>query len=277
MRVPATFARFATRDYWPWAIATPVRAAVLVVAALLAGCATQRPMMPTPKLYADRSEVPYATTLPAALQRSQVVAAFDGMISNVAVAAGDHVQASQALLSLYPLNDLEIRARLPGRYQSEIQNALSDGQTLQAQVELPDASISLGLRRLAGEAHTSGIDAFFSIDTAAHPLRPGNLVELVLSRPPQERVLAVPFQAIYGNNRLFLLRDGRMHGIAVEALGSYTDVNGSEALLIRSDAIDSGAQIILTHLPNAVDGLKVKDVDSTDGPRRNKQPAPAGS
>lgn len=212
-----------------------------------------------------------------ALQRSQVVAAFDGMISNVAVAAGDRVQAAQALLSLYPLDDLEIRARLPGRYQSEIQNALSDGQTLRAQVELPGSSISLALRRLAGEADPSGIDAFFGIDTAEHPLRPGNLVELVLSRPPQDRVLAVPFQAIYGNNRLFLLRDGRMHGVAVEALGSYTDNDRSEALLIRSDAIEIGAQIIVTHLPNAVDGLKVKDVDSTDKPRSNKPHAPGAS
>ncbi|MDH3715989.1 MAG: biotin/lipoyl-binding protein [Gammaproteobacteria bacterium] len=212
-----------------------------------------------------------------ALQRSRVSATFDGIVSDVNVAAGDRVQASQALLSLFPMDDLEIRARLPGRYQGEIQNALSDGQTLQAHVELPGSSISLSLRRLAAEGDPSGIDAFFSVDSAAHPLRPGNLVELVLSRPPQKRVLAVPFQAIYGNNRLFLLREGRMHGVAVEALGSYTAEDGSEALLIRSDVIDIGAQIIVTHLPNAVDGLKVKNVNSKDEPRGNKQRAPAAS
>lgn len=205
-----------------------------------------------------------------ALQRSRVRAAFDGVVSAVEVSAGDRVQPSQVLLSLYPLDDLEIRARLPSRYQSEIQNALSDGQSLSARAILyqAQAQLPLALRRLAGRADPSGIDAFFGIDTAIHPLRPGNLVELELSRPLQEHVLAVPFQSVYGNKRLFLLRDGRMQGVDIEAIGSRTAADGSEALLVRSDDIPQGAQIIVTHLPNAVDGLKVQTVD--------EQRAPAG-
>ena len=199
-----------------------------------------------------------------ALQRSRVTAAFDGIVSAVNVSAGDRVQASQVLLSLYPPDDLEIRARLPGRYQSEIQTALSGGETLRARAVLQQAELPLMLRRLAGEADPSGIDAFFAIESATHPLRPGNLVELVLSRPPQAQVLAVPFQSVYGNSRVFLFRDGRMQGVSVEGVGSYKADDGSESLLIRSDAIPAGAQIIVTHLPNAVDGLKVEISDTVD-------------
>ncbi len=193
-----------------------------------------------------------------ALQRSRVVAAFDGVISEVNVAAGNRVQAAQVLLSLYPRDDLEVRARLPGRYQNEIQAALSRGETLRAVATSQAARLPLVLRRLAGRADPSGIDAFFGIDAPTHPLLPGNLVELVLSRPAQERVIAVPLQTVYGNNRVFLLRDGRMHGVTVEAVGHLTSADGSEALLIRNDAIERGSQIIVTHLPNALDGLKVQ-------------------
>lgn len=205
-----------------------------------------------------------------ALQRSRVTAAFDGIVSAVNVSAGDRVQASQVLVSLYPPHDLEIRARLPGRYQAEIQTALSAGETLRARAMLQQSPLPLALRRLAGRADPSGIDAFFTIETSEHPLRPGNLVELVLSRPTQARVLAVPFQSVYGNNRVFLFRDGRMHGVTVEGVGSYTADDGTEALLIRSDAIPTGAQIIITHLPNAVDGLKVQTADEAESRRARR-------
>ena len=223
----------------------------------------------TARLDSNRARLAQATL---ALQRSQVSAAFDGVISGVEVSAGDRVQAAQVLLSLYPLDDLEIRARLPSRYQSEIQTALSEKQTMRARAILHQSPLPLVLLRLAGQADPSGIDAFFAIATASHPLRPGNLVELVLSRPPQADVIAVPFQSVYGNNRVFLFREGRMHGVTVEGMGSYTADDGSEAMLIRSAEIEAGAQIIVTHLPNAVDGLKVRIPDSGK-PRNGKKPS----
>ena len=48
--------------------AVPGRALLLVVIALLAGCATQRPLMPTPNVYASKLESPYAEMLPEGLE-----------------------------------------------------------------------------------------------------------------------------------------------------------------------------------------------------------------
>ena len=73
--------------------------------------------------------------------------------------------------------------------------------------------------------------------------------------------MAVPYRAIYGNNRVYILHEDRMVGANVETVGQYDAQSGRPALLIRSNDIKPGDQIITTHLSNAVDGLKVKLVD----------------
>jgi multidrug efflux pump subunit AcrA (membrane-fusion protein) len=195
-----------------------------------------------------------------ALERSRVIAPFDGIVATVPVASGDRVQTAQVLISLYPLDRLEVRARIPIRYQGEIQHALDRAQRLSAQAELTGHAIELELDRLAGEADPSGIDGFFRVTAGAQRLRLGNLMKLHLQRPAQPDLVAIPFQAIYGNNRIYMLRDGRMQGIQVETVGQLL-TSRSEAqarLLIRSPEIQAGDRIIQTHLPNAVSGLKVE-------------------
>ena len=72
--------------------------------------------------------------------------------------------------------------------------------------------------------------------------------------------MAVPYQAIYGNSRLYLLKQNRLQGITVESVGQYVDTDGTAMLLIKSPQINSGDEIVITHLPNAVSGLKVRSV-----------------
>ena len=191
-------------------------------------------------------------------ERSRLVAPFDGIIAVVEVAPGDRVRESDVLLKMYALNSLEVRARIPVRYQAEIQAALSDGQGLPAQAELSGYPIELMLDRLAGEADPSGIDGYFRVSSGAAQLRLGNLLKLQLQRPAQADLVPIPFQSIYGNNRIYLLREGRMHGIQVETVGQHVPTDASPALLIRSPEIKAGDRIIRTHLPHAVSGLKVK-------------------
>lgn len=77
-------------------------------------------------------------------------------------------------------------------------------------------------------------------------------------------MIAIPFRSIYGNNRIFLLNDGRMKAIDVESVGQFETEQGDSLLLVRSDQINAGDQIIVTHLPNAVDGLKVKTTGAVE-------------
>lgn len=193
-----------------------------------------------------------------ALERSEVIAPFDGVVATVPVAVGDRVQIGKVLVTLYPSDSLEVRARIPVRYQAEVQGALNSGQRLTAHAELAGHNIEMALERLAGEADPSGIDGYFKVIDGVDRLRLGNLLKLNLQRPAQVDLVPIPFQSIYGNNRIYLLRDGRMHGIDVESVGQQMSADSSPALLVRSKEIKQGDRIIRTHLPHAVTGLKVK-------------------
>ena len=196
-----------------------------------------------------------------AAERSEVYAGFDGVVSEVLVSTGDRVRVADVLVSLYPLDSLEIRARVPASYQAEIQQALQSDEPMTAYAEVAGRKLMLTLRRLAGEADPSGIDAYFQVIEGVDNLRIGNLIKVELQRPLQQNVVAVPFRAIYGNNRIFLHVDGRMSAMDVESVGQIAGESGDKAtLLVRNPALKAGDDIITTHLPNAVQGLRVKVV-----------------
>ena len=194
------------------------------------------------------------------IERSTVFAPFDAVISAVPVSVGDRVSTGQILVSLYPVDSLEVRAHIPARYIARIQLAMAAQITQYASIALADGNLQLALKRFAGEAKPSGVDAYFQAGQSSHGLRLGALLPLSLNLPVEDGVIAVPYQAIYGNSRLYLLKQNRLHGITVESVGQYIDTDGTTMLLIKSPQIDSGDEIVITHLPNAVSGLKVRNV-----------------
>jgi multidrug efflux pump subunit AcrA (membrane-fusion protein) len=194
------------------------------------------------------------------LERSSIIAPFDGVVTGVDVAVGNQVMDGEVLLRLYSLEDLEVRARIPAPYQFEIANALADGMILEAETVSGDAEIRLTLERLSGEAQPSGVDGLFAVTTGSDALRLGQMLELRLERPPRKGVVPMPFEAVYGGDRLYKLEQGRMRGIRVEALGGWSPVDGDERLLVRSPYLTSGDLVVVTHMPNAVDGLRVEAV-----------------
>ena len=191
------------------------------------------------------------------IERSEVVAPFDAIVSATPVSIGDRVSTGQTLLSLYPVDGLEIRAHVPARYVASIQRAIGQGKNHHALVSTASGDLQLQLIRLAGEAQASGIDAYFRSGNASYDFRPGSLLSLNFSLPEQTDVIAVPYQAIYGNSRIYLLKQQRLEAVNVESVGQYVKPDGSAALLIRSADVTENDQIVVTHLPNAVDGLKV--------------------
>jgi hypothetical protein len=112
--------------------------------------------------------------------------------------------------------------------------------------------------RLAGQAEATGIDAYFSLDSATTQFRPGELLALNLELPAESNVFAVPYQAIYGNSRIYKVVGERLLAIEVVSIGQARTPGQSVQVLIRSEEINDGDLIAATHLPNAVSGLKVE-------------------
>lgn len=193
-----------------------------------------------------------------AIERADIRAPFDAIISEVAVSVGDRVSLGQTLVSLYSIDSLEIRAHLPASYSDAVQRSLALGEVLEARALNRAELGSFPLLRLAGEAQATGIDIYFQTNKSPAQMRPGELISLSLKLPRKTGVIAVPYQAIYGNSTLYLVSEGRLQAVEVASLGQIENEQGQVLLLIQSDRIENGNQIVTTHLPNAVSGLKVR-------------------
>ena len=199
------------------------------------------------------------------LERSQIIAPFDGLVEKLLVAAGDQVKESQVLVTFYPLDKLEVRAKIPATFRHELQRSIIQGQQLYASAVLAGIPVTLELDRVAGSADARGIDALFTIIQGNNLVRLGSTLSLSLKRPAQQDAIALPFSAIYDNDRIYKLVDGRLAGVKVTHLGDYVDDNNNVKVLISSPQIQAGDLIVITHLPNAINGLRVveKNLEST--------------
>lgn len=188
--------------------------------------------------------------------RASATAPFPGIVARVDVAEGDRVTAGAPLLSLYRPEALDVRARIPSAFALDLESELARGREVVAVSE--DRRFHLTLSRFAGESDSRGPVGIFRIRQGSTGLRPGDMVPLVVFRPAREGVIAVPYNALYGSDSLYLMTDeDRMHRVTVTRVGQVLRDDGHYDALVRSDRIEQGDRIITTHLPNAIEGLRV--------------------
>ncbi|QIB50166.1 efflux RND transporter periplasmic adaptor subunit [Pseudomonas sp. OIL-1] len=199
------------------------------------------------------------------VERSRFRAPFDGVVGEVRVAVGDQVAANAALLDFYPLRDMELRATLPQIYSQAFISALNNGKRLPATALNTDPPVQLTLQRIAGQADTRGVEALFKLDQPHPGLRAGNLLAISVARPASDNSVALPYSSIYGNDTIYQLLDGRMHRLAIQQVGEILMESGERWVLVQSPELQPGMQIITTHLPNAMKGLKVDAVEADKG------------
>jgi HlyD family secretion protein len=119
------------------------------------------------------------------------------------------------------------------------------------------------------------VDGLFEVAADPAALRLGQMLTVKLARPARDGVVAVPFRAVYGGGRLYKLEAGRMVGVDVETLGARAAAAGEERLLVRSPQLKAGDLIVTTHMPNAIEGLRVETLDEGRMARAPARPAAA--
>ncbi|MBZ2169742.1 MULTISPECIES: efflux RND transporter periplasmic adaptor subunit [Marinobacter] len=209
-----------------------------------------------------QAEANLATTRRDA-ERARMTAPFDGVVTDVQVAPGDQVARNQVLLSLYPLEGLELRARVPARYIPELQGALSRGDTLMASSK---GGHRFELDRFSGIADPAGTEAILIQAGDPSGLRPGELLPVNLERPERDDSVTIPFAALYGADSVYLVNEeDRMRRVDIERIGEAMGSNGERWLLVAGEELTRGTRLVTTHLPNALTGLKVEPVDAAEG------------
>ncbi|RRC99687.1 efflux RND transporter periplasmic adaptor subunit [Amphritea balenae] len=194
------------------------------------------------------------------LERTRIIAPFPGRIASINVAAGDRVRSGDSLLNIYNTEKLEVRAQIPSRFLPVIRQQLAAKQNIQASAELDGQQMNLTLERLAAavEGGGIGIDGLFSISNNDYSGEPGRSIALNLSMPEQPQLLALPPQAIFGTDRIYIVQDQRLVSRQIVRVGDSLDQNGKPLVLVQSNDLKAGDQILITQLPNAVTGLLVK-------------------
>lgn len=193
------------------------------------------------------------------LGRSEIRAPFAGRIATLNVAEGDRVRAGDALISVYDLAHLEVRAQIPGRYVNEVKRQLDQNKTLTASANIDGDKLQLQLVRLSGEVRmdSGGIDGLFALEPGREAVALGTFVELQLKLTPHHQVMVLPFPALYGLDNVYKIEDGYLKSVHIKRIGEVMR-DGESWLLAQSDAIKAGDQIIATQLPNAITGLRVE-------------------
>ena len=193
------------------------------------------------------------------LARATVSAPFDGIILKTMVSPGERVRPGETLLDMYASDRIEIRAQLPQRFIDLVKQSISQQQPFQAAVQTSNGERAVVLDRVSGSIASDGhgVDALFLLDSdALDSVTIGDTLELTLELPAISGVFSVPVSSIYGTDRIYRVEKDRLVAIKVEKMGNqYRD--DRQFVLVRSDRLKAGDEIITTQLPIAVNGLKV--------------------
>jgi len=201
------------------------------------------------------------------LHRANVLSPFDGIVLSTSVSPGERVRPGEELLRLYSTDNVELRAQLPQKYVNTVKQAIAQQETLTAVVKTAHTDIDVELHRVSGAMSNTGIgvDALFEINSEdANFFIMGEVLEVILNLPAIPDVYSIPVSSVYGTNRIYRVEQGRLVAINVEKLGGQLK-GDNQFILVRSEKLTPGDEIITTQLPHAMSGLKV-EVRSTPSP-----------
>ena len=199
------------------------------------------------------------------LMRASVISPFDGIVLKTMVSPGERVRPGEVLLEIYATDQVELRAQLPQKFIAIIKESLADQIELTASVKTEASEHTVSLSRISGSIANGGhgVDALFVIDSEElDTLTIGDTLEMTLDLPAIDNVFSVPVSSIYGTSRIYRVEDERLVAVEVEKLGrQYRE--GKQFILVASEKLQAGDEIITTQLPHAFNGLKVEIHNAT--------------
>ncbi|AHV36030.1 MULTISPECIES: efflux RND transporter periplasmic adaptor subunit [Aeromonas] len=190
-----------------------------------------------------------------------LLAPFDGSVSLIDLSEGALVNSGDTLLHLDELAKLRLDLAVPERYLSLLRPGMAVTATSSA---WPDQSFRGVLETLDSRVSndTQNIKARVIIPNPDGQLRPGMLLNVELSLPPQKMTL-IPAQSVeYAGEQRFVYRlepNGKVKRVSV-VLG---DTHGEEVWV--TEGLKVGDRIVVEGLVNLRDGVSVHDLAEVKG------------
>ncbi len=197
------------------------------------------------------------------LQDTSLIAPFDAYVSEPNAEVGKVLSTNDAVATLIDKALIEARVTLSDAQYGRIVRATGGvlGRPVEVRWYVGDEPfvfeaeiVRIGSRIVAA---SGGVNVYARINSPLEPtpLRPGAFVEVVVPDIRYEDVVRLPQTALYNNDHVFVIEDGRLERREVARLGGADGF-----VLVRGDLAD-GEQVAATRLARPGDGVKVRVVE----------------
>ena len=200
------------------------------------------------------------------LERSGIIALFDGWVLEKTVEVGQHVNIGQNLGRIYSAGQLDIEVRIPVKDFKWLPADLNSATGIEAEVifEIQGAQMTWNGRvsRVKAEMDdkTRTLPVVIEIDEASKSeenrsslrLRPGMFVTVKIKGKEVSQAFVLPRHVVYPGDIVYTVEGDRLKIKSVNILRTYKDS------VIVSQGLSDGERIIKTPLSAATDGMLVR-------------------
>lgn len=197
------------------------------------------------------------------LDNTKVVAPFDGYVTDITARQGRVLNPNDQIAVLYDADNFEVVFNLSdaeyGRFLQR--NAEIIGRPVNIAWDVGGERIELTatIKRVGAQISqsTRGVDVYAELEgPLPSNVRGGAFVSVNLTAQPVPDVMALPKDALYGDNQTYLIVDGRLEPVQ---LNDYID--DGRNILLRS-GLEAGTQVLLTRFNEAAPGVAVKVMET---------------
>ena len=200
------------------------------------------------------------------LERSSIVAPFEGWVLEKAIEVGQYVNIGQQLGKIYSAGQLDIEVRIPAKDLKWFPEDMGQETPLLVDVVFKNAG-----NKHIWRGHVAWIKAMMDERTRTLPmvievdetpateqlqnpfgLRPGMFVTVRIKGKKIQNVFVLPRYLVYPGDVVYTVKDDTLKSNMVKILRGYKDT------VIIGDGLSEGALIVKSPLSSPMDGMRVR-------------------
>ena len=203
------------------------------------------------------------------LERTAIIAPFDGWVLEKTIEKGQHVNIGQYLGKIYNDGELEIEVRIPVKDFKWLPADMDRGSTADADIFFESGEV-----KFSWEGHVARIKAQLDEKTRTLPviietdttmseadnngnfrLRPGMFVNVRIEGRQIDSAYVLPRHLVYPDNKVYLVEENQLKIRPVNIVRSYKDT------VIINEGLSDGEIIITSPMSAATEDMKVRIQD----------------
>ena len=200
------------------------------------------------------------------LERSAIVAPFDGWVLARTIEVGQHVTIGQSMGRIYSVGELDIEVRIPVKDFKWLPAGLNAAAGIEAEVIFENQGARMTWNgqvsrfKAQMDDKTRTLSVIIEVDATsiaeesrnALRLRPGMFVTVRIKGKELSQAFVLPRHVVYPGDMVYTVEGDRLKIKSVDILRTFKDS------VIVSQGLSDGERIIKTPLSDATDGMLVR-------------------